>query len=60
MKTTLALSILCIPISQLPAQVKTKYPDLPRVDVHTHVAGDNQAIQNYLDVRDLLLAVSGY
>jgi hypothetical protein len=38
------------------AQVKTNYPDIPRIYVHTHVAGDYDAIQKYLDVREILLA----
>ena len=32
----------------------TAYPDIPRIDVHTHVPGDAEAIGNYLGMRDIL------
>ena len=36
------------------AQTPTEYPEIPRIDVHTHVANDYQAIENYLKLRELL------
>ncbi len=56
MKITLTFCIIALVISPLFAQVKTNYPDIPRIDVHTHVANDYDAIQKYLDVREILLA----
>ena len=56
MKTTLTVCLTFFYISQVFAQVKTNYPDIPRIDVHTHVAGDYDAIQKYLDLREILLA----
>ena len=56
MKTTLTICLTFFYISQVFAQVKTDYPDIPRIDVHTHVAGDYDAIQKYLDLREILLA----
>ncbi len=56
MKSTLTFCITFFLISQTFAQVKTNYPDIPRIDVHSHVAGDYDAIQKYLDLREILLA----
>lgn len=56
MKTALTLCIASLYITQVFAQVKTNYPDIPRIDVHTHVAGDYKAIQKYLELREILLA----
>lgn len=39
----------------LHAQLKTAYPDIPRVDVHTHAGNDYESIQNYLVLREILL-----
>jgi predicted TIM-barrel fold metal-dependent hydrolase len=38
--------------SNLNAQDTTLYPEIPRIDVHTHVASDLKAIENYLKLRD--------
>ena len=38
------------------ADTKTAYPDLPRIDVHTHAGGDLEAVTNYLQLRDHLKA----
>ena len=35
-------------------QFKTKYPDIPRIDVHTHVAGDRDANDKYMDLRKII------
>jgi hypothetical protein len=36
----------------LNAQDQTLYPDIPRIDVHSHVSDDLTAISNYLNLRD--------
>jgi predicted TIM-barrel fold metal-dependent hydrolase len=38
--------------TSLYSQNVTLYPDIPRIDVHTHVGNDLQAIGNYLKLRD--------
>jgi hypothetical protein len=38
------------------SQYITKYPDIPRIDVHTHVSNSYPGIENYLSMRDTLLA----
>ncbi len=53
--TGLFVSIFLIVVLQLPiiyAQEATLYPDIPRIDVHTHVSNDLAAIANYLKLRD--------
>ncbi|GEO23449.1 hypothetical protein CQA01_39830 [Cyclobacterium qasimii] len=35
-------------------QFKSNYPDIPRVDVHSHVAGDLNGIANYLEIGAVL------
>ncbi len=35
-------------------QVSPKYPDIPRIDVHTHPANDYVAIKNYIKLREVL------
>jgi len=37
------------------AQFKSKYPDIPRIDVHTHVSNDMTGIANYLELRKLMV-----
>jgi len=54
MRATLTFCILTLLVSQLFSQMKTNYPDIPRIDVHTHAGNDYEAIQKYLDVRDVL------
>jgi len=56
MKITLTSCITILLVSQAFAQIQTTYPDIPRVDVHAHVEGDYEVIQEYLDVREILLA----
>ena len=36
-------------------QFRSLYPDIPRIDVHSHVSKDLKGIANYLDLRNLLL-----
>lgn len=38
------------------SQFITKYPDIPRIDVHTHVYNDYAGISNYLAMRNLMLS----
>jgi len=56
MKATLIFCILTLLVSQLQSQIKTAYPDIPRIDVHTHAGNDYGAIQKYLDLREILLS----
>jgi len=35
---------------------KTVYPDMPRIDVHTHAGGDLKVVVNYLQLREHLKA----
>jgi len=37
------------------SQFRSGYPDIPRIDVHSHVADDLTAIANYMDMRNILL-----
>ena len=50
---TIALSI---PVF---GQFKTNYPDIPRIDVHSHVANDLDGIANYLVLGDKLRERNG-
>ncbi len=45
---------LSLPGLSTPAQTATAYPHIPRIDVHTHVANDLEAIANYLRLRGQL------
>ncbi|MEQ8882928.1 MAG: hypothetical protein RLQ12_25025, partial [Cyclobacteriaceae bacterium] len=40
------------------AQYITPYPDIPRVDVHTHMGENDTAIANYLKLHDELVEES--
>lgn len=50
--------ILCLILVSigLQAQYLTKYPEIPRIDVHTHVSASYPGIVNYLVMRDSLIA----
>ena len=37
------------------SQFRSGYPDIPRIDVHSHVADDLTGIANYMDMRNILL-----
>jgi len=50
---------LLIVATNLYSQLRTAYPDIPRVDVHTHIGNDTKAISNYLDLRKKMLKKSG-
>lgn len=36
------------------SQFRSSYPDIPRIDVHTHLADDSAAIVNYLELGELM------
>ncbi len=38
------------------SQFITKYPEIPRIDVHTHINNNYQGIKNYLVMRELMLS----
>jgi len=42
-------------VSFLNAQEQTAYPDIPRIDVHTHIGGKVQAVTNFIDLRERLI-----
>lgn len=51
--------ILIVYMALLPvagfSQFVTQYPELPRIDVHTHINNDYPGIRNYLVMRDLMI-----
>jgi len=55
-KTVFSFCMLILWIPGLFAQIKTDYPDIPRIDVHAHVANDYEAIRFYLELRELMLS----
>lgn len=55
MKNILQQVILLFFTISCVAQQKTMYPDIPRIDVHTHVVNDYQGIEKYLELRELLI-----
>lgn len=54
MKKLLVFAILIRPCFLSIAQSPTKYPEIPRIDVHTHPANDYVAIKNYIKLREVL------
>jgi hypothetical protein len=50
----LTISIILTSASLLQAQDTTSFPEIPRIDVHTHVANDLSAISNYHKLREIL------
>jgi hypothetical protein len=55
MKTTLIiLGTILLPVLSF-SQFITQYPEIPRIDVHTHVHNNYNGISNYLALRDKLL-----
>jgi uncharacterized protein len=52
--------LLLITVFFLPSigfsQYVTKYPEIPRIDVHTHVSNSSQGIANYLNLREVLIS----
>lgn len=45
------LSLILFNSKNLYGQFKSQYPDIPRIDVHMHVANDSLGIVNYLNLR---------
>ena len=54
----LAATLLVTALSPLSAQWKTRYGDIPRVDVHTHVSAPGD-VANHLKLRDQLAGQNG-
>jgi uncharacterized protein len=56
---TLFILIICIFKAYTPvwAQEKTQYPDIPRIDAHTHAGIDQDNIAAYLDLREVMKRV---
>jgi len=54
MKRILSISFVLLFLNSICAQVKTQYPDIPRIDVHTHAANNYEGIKKYLELRELL------
>lgn len=48
----IAWLFLLLPLVSLQAQFITDYPDIPRIDVHTHVHDNFTGIENYLLMHD--------
>ena len=46
-QTVLTVSILLLMIWNSYSEETTMYPDIPRIDVHTHIAENLNAIANY-------------
>jgi hypothetical protein len=56
MKTLLFSFLMCLfLLSTSQGQYVTKYPEIPRIDVHTHLYNNYPAIATYLVLRDSLL-----
>lgn len=53
-KILIAIYLLIIPIIGY-SQFITKYIDIPRIDVHTHISNNYQGIDNYLALREVML-----
>ena len=51
----LALQLWIFSVNMVFSQFKSSYPDIPRIDVLTHVANDLKGIANYLELRKILL-----
>ena len=50
----ISLLVICL-YSAAFSQFRSAYPDIPRIDVHTHIGTDTKVIDNYLDLRKLML-----
>jgi len=46
---------LIINLTYICAQSRSRYSDIPRIDVHTHIGGDSIGIVNFLKVRKILI-----
>ena len=56
-----SITLFLAVIFSIPAfgQFKTIYPEIPRIDVHSHVGSDVKGIANYLDLRKVLQDKNG-
>ena len=54
MKTKTTIIIVWLTFLHASSQVKTNYPEIPRIDVHTHVRNDYHGIRKYLELREYL------
>jgi len=52
------VTVLCLMVSvfSVSGQFRTNYPDIPRIDVHSHMGTDLTGISNYIDLRNIMLA----
>lgn len=55
MKRIFTLLILIMFVISGYSQFVSKYPDIPRIDVHTHIGNDYNTIESYLKMRDVML-----
>ena len=55
MKKILALLVLMMTVISGFSQFVSKYPDIPRIDVHTHIGNDYNTIDSYLKMRDVMM-----
>lgn len=56
LKLTALIAAACwlLVAAPLRAENQTRYPDIPRIDVHTHITSNTVGIANHLAMRDLL------
>lgn len=52
--TMLAITGWMLVAAPATAGEQTRYPDIPRIDVHTHITSNTQGIANHLGMRELL------
>ena len=51
------LFFLCLPLTIWCQKVfETKYPSIPRIDIHSHAGGDINSVKNYMNVRNWVKA----
>ena len=55
MKRLLISSLCILYLTSGSGQFRTDYPDIPRIDVHTHFGNDPAGIANCLELREILL-----
>jgi len=54
-KIYIIFSLVILPLAVF-SQFVTKYPGIPRIDVHTHINNNYAGINNYLKLRDIMLS----
>ncbi|TFH23390.1 MAG: hypothetical protein E4H10_12215 [Bacteroidia bacterium] len=55
MKNLIIIYLLIFSFTSASSQFRTNYPDIPRIDVHTHIGTDLTGIANCLELRKILL-----